>query len=245
MTEMNYAGYIDFSSIEWPDHTSSVLFFRGCNAGCFYCYNKHILAGDNCVSLDVIKDKINGSKPFVEAIVMSGGECTEQPDALYELLKYTKSIGLKTGLYTNGCNPDIIFVLLKENLIDMISLDIKATWENYPSLTAIKDTSSIKKSLSLCIMASRTNKLEYFNVNTTVFKSNLSDIFGIDLYLPSDINQTITKGIIKPESGECVSDEEFMYAIKEYTDPYILTRPVTVKMANQIHKYFPCSDVAM
>ena len=72
-----------------------------------------------------------------------------QLDALIELLTYIKGIGLKTKLDTSGIYPDKIEKLLDLELLDFVSLDVKAPFEKYRKVTGANVGSQVKKSMKL------------------------------------------------------------------------------------------------
>ena len=48
------AGIQDISSIDYPEHICSVIFFQGCNLRCRFCYNSAELGFKKKSSLDSI-----------------------------------------------------------------------------------------------------------------------------------------------------------------------------------------------
>jgi pyruvate formate lyase activating enzyme len=65
------------------------------------------------------------SKPFVNALVLSGGEPLLQPQACAGLFRLARSLHLATGLETSGCFPGHLETLLAKGLVDKVFLDIK------------------------------------------------------------------------------------------------------------------------
>ena len=60
----------------------------------------------------------------VDAVCITGGEPCIHKD-LPDFISRIKQLGLKVKLDSNGTNPDMLSYLLKNNLIDFISMDIK------------------------------------------------------------------------------------------------------------------------
>ncbi len=133
--QINLGGIIPLSTNEWKDHVSTVVFFNRCPFNCSYCHNKQMLAAKNYVDIQQVKDVIKNSIPFINSVCYSGGECTMQPEALKELLYFSKLLGLKNMVETNGYYPNIIKELYKENLVDHLFIDIKTTKEEYFNIT--------------------------------------------------------------------------------------------------------------
>ena len=85
------------------------------------------------VRLDAYPQQINlddasqraSSKPFVNALVLSGGEPLLQPQACAGLFRLARSLHLATGLETSGCFPGRLETLLAKGLVDKVFLDLK------------------------------------------------------------------------------------------------------------------------
>ena len=119
--KINYAGRHHLSTVDWPGHASYTIFLRGCPMSCPHCQNPHIRTGETYVDLIDLAQDILSAKPFVSALVISGGEPTMQPDACTELRIWAQALGLKTAIETSGCRPipsgfDKIFLDLKTSL---------------------------------------------------------------------------------------------------------------------------------
>jgi len=65
------------------------------------------------------------SKPFVNALVLSGGEPLLQPQACAGLFRLARSLHLATGLETSGCFPGRLETLLAKGQVDKVFLDLK------------------------------------------------------------------------------------------------------------------------
>lgn len=113
--------------LDFPGKIATVFWFARCNLRCPYCYNPHFvqLAEDTqYYTLEKLRAFLNERRGFLDAVVMSGGECTLSP-TLPQLCRLAKSLGLAVKIDTNGGRPEMIRALLDENLIDFVSLDIK------------------------------------------------------------------------------------------------------------------------
>ena len=85
----------------------------------------HTLKSREFVELDFVKEQIRNSRPFVSAVVFSGGEPLMQK-AIVPLTEFTKGLGLLVGIHTNGCYPEMAAELVKRKLVDKFFIDIKA-----------------------------------------------------------------------------------------------------------------------
>ena len=144
-----YVGGTLISSVEFHGNMSLVIFMSKCPLACRYCHNVELLEDDTQKTFEEVKKDIDHSADFIDAVVISGGEPLMQLDALIELFTYIKSIGLKTKLDTSGIYPEKIEKLLELELLDFVSLDIKAPFEKYKKVTGAKVGSQVKKSMKL------------------------------------------------------------------------------------------------
>jgi len=147
---MKIGGIQAQSLIDWPDEVCAVFFAIGCNFRCPFCYNIDlVLEKSKIIPEKEIENFLEERKNFLDAIMLSGGEPTMQKD-LPEFIKKIRSYGYKTGIETNGTNPDMIERLLKEKLLDFIAMDIKSDFESYEKAVGIKvDIKKIQKSIEL------------------------------------------------------------------------------------------------
>lgn len=132
---MEIVSIIKDSFQEYEGQQSLVLFSKGCCWDCVYCYNKEQLV-DSPKSMgeakEVIKQNID---PLTDAVVFLGGEPTIWGESLIEAVRYVKSLGLKTKLFTCGSNPDVVLDLLKEDLLDALSMDFKSPPKTFNEIT--------------------------------------------------------------------------------------------------------------
>lgn len=145
--KVNYAGAIPFSTLDWRGKAATTIFFRGCPLRCAYCQNHQYLDESKYVELDFVKDQIKKSKPFVSAIVFSGGEPLMQ-DAIVPLAEFVREVGLLIGIHTNGCCPEMANELVKRKLVDKFFIDIKAPPDNpelYGKVTGCGEYEAVKK----------------------------------------------------------------------------------------------------
>ncbi|MTK63276.1 MAG: anaerobic ribonucleoside-triphosphate reductase activating protein [Methanobacterium sp.] len=141
-------GGIIFSSIEYSSNTSLVIFTAGCMLKCPYCHNADIIDRGDMWDIKEIFKKIDESLCFIDSVVVSGGEPLRQHLKVYEILKYSKSLGLKTKLDTNGYYPSKLKKLIK--LVDYVALDIKAPFPKYKKIIGEQIGPQIRKSMEIC-----------------------------------------------------------------------------------------------
>jgi pyruvate formate lyase activating enzyme len=93
------------------------------------------------------------SKPFVDALVLSGGEPLQQPETCSRLFRLARSLHLATGLETSGCFPGRLEMLLAKGLVDKVFLDIKTSLDepDYEIATGRGGMAAqVAKSLAIC-----------------------------------------------------------------------------------------------
>lgn len=181
---------------------TTVVFFRGCPLRCPHCQNRELQAGENLVELHEVMSQIVSqvkgemknistffdnseqidlneacdrvtAKPFVNALVLSGGEPLMQPKPAAAVFRVARDLGLKTGLETSGCYPDQLSKILRENLVDKIFLDVKAILceQEYTKATGVRGISPlVEESLRTCF-ASGVD----LEIRTTIFPEMPSD----------------------------------------------------------------------
>ena len=144
-----YIGGTVISSVEFHGNMSLVIFMSKCPLACRYCHNVELLEDNTEWSLEKVISEIDSSADFLDAVVISGGEPLVQTDAVIEILKHVRKIGLKTKLDTSGIYPDKIMELLDLKLLDYVSLDVKTTFSKYRKITGANVGFNVKKSMKL------------------------------------------------------------------------------------------------
>ena len=120
---MRVGGIIDISTKDIPQRTAMVIFTVGCNLGCGFCHNKHLLNKDVGRDIDISQLIENvRSNLLVSGVSISGGEPTLQKD-LFNLCKEIKKLGKYISIDTNGTNPNVLTKIFP--YINRIALDLK------------------------------------------------------------------------------------------------------------------------
>ncbi|MBL7150488.1 anaerobic ribonucleoside-triphosphate reductase activating protein [Candidatus Microgenomates bacterium] len=139
---MNIRGYLQTSVNEWPGKIAAVVWVANCNLRCSFCQNRDLIF--NPAKLSEISEKeifrdLKERKKWVDALIITGGEPTLQPD-LASFLKKIKKIGFLIMIETNGTRPDIMAKLLDGQMVDRISMDIKGPLdESYAKIAGKRD----------------------------------------------------------------------------------------------------------
>lgn len=114
---MSFSVYIKEASISFGTDTdgekvSYNLFFSGCskNPKCKGCHNPNLQTRDESCKEELfewIEEIKFCASELVEALVFLGGEPLDQPDAVFELAKEARELGMETWLYTSHEYQDI------------------------------------------------------------------------------------------------------------------------------------------
>lgn len=125
---MQIVNFIKDSTVECsPFEWGLTLFSLGCNFHCKMCegYNyEKVMNPKNVIgsAIDIIRDNIT---PLHDCVVFIGGEPTIWGDELEEALDFCHENGLKTKIFSNGFNCDIIEEINNRKLCDAWSIDFK------------------------------------------------------------------------------------------------------------------------
>ena len=193
-----YVGGTVISSVEFHGNMSLVIFMSKCPLACRYCHNVELLEDNTERSLEEIKEEIDSSADFLDAIVISGGEPLVQTDDVIEILKYVRQIGLKTKLDTSGIYPEKIKKILDLDLLDYVSLDVKTTFSKYRKITGANVGFQVKKSMDYINDAGVHLEIRTTYVPTLHTKKdiiNLVDEINADIYT---IQQFRNKNVLDP-----------------------------------------------
>lgn len=217
-----YLGGTLISSVEFHGNMSLVLFMSKCPLACRYCHNVELIEDNTEKSFDEVKSEIDNACDFIDAVVVSGGEPLMQLDALIEIFEYVKSINLKTKLDTSGIYPDKIEKLLELELLDFVSLDVKAPFDKYGHITGANIGLQVKKSMQLLNNDSNVNlELRTTYVPTLHTKEDICNIVNNaegDIYT---IQQFRNKNVLDPKLEKVeVPNPLELREIAEFIKPY-------------------------
>ncbi len=198
-----------FTLIDYPDKTACIIWFAGCNMRCSYCYNPDIVLGKGKKSFEDVYLFLSKRKNLLDAVVLSGGECTMHQH-LHDFISKIKAMGFLVKIDTNGSNPSLIKTLLSENLIDYVSLDFKAPKNKFQQTTQSNLYAGFEDTLELLVASDI-----QFEVRTTFHSELLSanDLkemathlkaknYNHTFYVQQHINNTATIGNI----GKSIND---------------------------------------
>ncbi|MBF8263953.1 MAG: pyruvate radical-activating enzyme [Parachlamydiales bacterium] len=150
---MKIGGIAPFTTIDFPDALAAVLFCQGCPWRCGYCHNPHLQSCSAKAAYDWprILNFLKMRQGFLDAVVFSGGEPTQQPD-LISAIQDVRKMGFKIGLHTAGMHPDPLQTVLP--YVDWVGMDIKAPFDDYEKITRIPKSGLTAKMSASHILAS-------------------------------------------------------------------------------------------
>lgn len=150
---MIICGYEKFSMVDYDGNIACTVFTGGCNFRCPFCHNAPLVIGDLAqeqMNGEEVFDYLQKRKGLVDAVCVTGGEPTLQPD-LAEFLQQVRDMGYKTKLDTNGLRPDVVEKILAKGLVDYVAMDVKNSPQKYPLTVGLDrvDISKIQASIDL------------------------------------------------------------------------------------------------
>jgi pyruvate formate lyase activating enzyme len=169
-------GITPFSLLDYKDYTSCIVWFSRCNMKCLYCYNPELVFGKGVYDYQYVLDFLDKRKGLLDGVVLSGGECTIHSN-FYQFVQAIKSRGYKVKIDTNGLRPLVIGRLIKNNLVDFISLDFKTHQTDFEDLTGSKKFSQFEKTLEILLESKNA-----FEVRSTIHS---------ELIRPKDLEKMI------------------------------------------------------
>jgi pyruvate formate lyase activating enzyme len=167
-------GFIETSFVDWPGKIASIIFLPQCNFRCPYCHNYELVLDPDqfdSFPIDYIVGKLRHFRSWVDGVCITGGEPTLVAN-LTQLIKTVRDEGMLIKLDTNGSRPEIVEQLIRDRLVDSISMDIKAPLEEeiYSRCAGVKiNLDAIKESIALL----RLNRIPY-QFRTTVVPTLLT-----------------------------------------------------------------------
>lgn len=167
---MSIAGFLPFTTIDFPEKLSCVVFFAGCMFKCRYCHNHDLVTQkvDHHISWPEILAELKKRKKILDAVVFSGGEPLLEKN-LENYIDDAKSLGYQIGLHTTGYDfPHFAKILPKLNYV---GFDIKAPFKDYDKITLLKNSAiNVRQSAKLLIQSG-----VFYEFRTTVHPLLLSN----------------------------------------------------------------------
>jgi len=123
---MKIGGLQKVSLIDFPAHIAAVVFTKGCNFRCPFCFNRElVLETAPTISQTTVLNFLKQRCGLLDGVAITGGEPSLQSD-LKEFLLVVKKMGYPTKIDTNGSLPVKLKKVLHKTLLDYVALDFKA-----------------------------------------------------------------------------------------------------------------------
>ena len=138
---MIFCGYEKFSMVDFDGKIACTVFTGGCNFRCPFCHNAPLVVGNlksQQIDESEVFDYLQKRKGLVDAVCVTGGEPTLQPD-LCDFLAKVRSMGYATKLDTNGLRPDVLKAVLDDKLVDYVAMDVKNSPEKYAHTVGVQN----------------------------------------------------------------------------------------------------------
>lgn len=151
---MKIKGFQGTSLLDFPGRVASLVFFGGCNLTCPFCHNPSLVLDPEQYPdypRDVILDELKSRMPFVDGVVISGGEPTLDPECI-NFVREIKGLGLAVKLDTNGLRPDVLQKMIDQELIDYLAFDLKTAPGRYGEMhSAPVDLGALQRSIAMTL----------------------------------------------------------------------------------------------
>lgn len=215
--------------IDFPGRVACTVFTIGCNFRCPFCHNKDLITQQlfNQANLPAIKESdffefLKKRKKILDGVCITGGEPTLQTD-LIDFCQKINNLGLEVKLDSNGSLPDVLEKLINKKLIDFISMDIKADFDNYQNAAnAQVKMTNIKKSIKLILESGLEYELRTTVVPTIHNQENLVQMAKDLANLAKNIDYPVDKinFFIQNFRPENCLDEKFL-EIEPFTNKQV------------------------
>lgn len=172
-------GIQSVSTVDWSGHVISLIFTAGCNFRCPFCQNSALLSmkSGKETEFHVLLKRVKMDLALADSIGFTGGEPCLQPELILETFKWSRKIGVKTFLNTNGSLPSVIETLVNEQLLDYVAFDVKAPLRSniYSRVIGVSSDveniiNNIKDTIRIC-----SSRVPDFEVRTTIVPNLIDD----------------------------------------------------------------------
>ncbi|HNW05487.1 MAG TPA: anaerobic ribonucleoside-triphosphate reductase activating protein [archaeon] len=197
---LKISGLEKLSTIDYPDKLACVIFLKGCNFSCGFCYNKELVVPEFFnTRKDMLESEIHyfldRRKGQLEAVVLTGGEPTIYGQELIDFIKKIKEKGYLVKLDTNGSNPEVLEKIVSQNLVDYIAMDLKDDFDNYSEYTAVP-VENIKRSFEIVKNAKTPHEFRittHPDLTLSAFNKLVDLAKGHKIYVQEFVNENTIK----------------------------------------------------
>jgi pyruvate formate lyase activating enzyme len=218
-----FSGVQDLSSVDYPGHMCSVVFFQGCNLKCRFCYNFSQQAINKVSKKTYLNDifrQLQKNLGVIDSIILSGGEAMIYEYAILKIKDWAKEHELLFGVETNGTFNERLHKLLKNNVFDFVAMDIKSEFnkEDYKKITGFSQIyKQFEKSFE---MLKKSSVPHEFRMTVTPTLHTINSIQKInDKVKPSKLilqRFQSGEGVMDKTLNDKVFSAEFIKELKKY-----------------------------
>jgi len=152
---LRVGGFEPLTTVEWRGRLSAVVFLQGCPWRCRYCHNAELapLTAPGMTPWAEVFERLRARRGFLDAVIFSGGEPTLQSE-LPEALREVADLGFEVALHTNGYDPAALQRALDSDAVDLVALDVKAPFDDYPTITQVPASGAPARESARLLLAS-------------------------------------------------------------------------------------------
>lgn len=204
---MKIGGLQKVSLIDYPGKICATVFGQGCNFACPYCHNPELVDPglyNACIAEENIFDYLEKRRGRLEAVTITGGEPTIQPDII-QFAREIRDMGYLVKIDTNGSRPEVLEQLLRKKLVDYVAMDIKAPLNKYDDTTRTPGSNQMIRQSIEIVMSSGID----YEFRTTVVKSQLNkaDLLAIGRLIKEASLYVLQRYVPAKPLEKCFSDE--------------------------------------
>ncbi len=135
--DLAIAGFVPFSSIDWPTRLAATVFLQGCPWNCAYCQNPELIDPHppGTIAWLTVRETLGRRVGLLDGVVFSGGEPLRQA-ALADAVAEVRDMGFEAAVHTAGSYPGRLETLLPS--LAWVGLDIKAPPRLYGAVTGVE-----------------------------------------------------------------------------------------------------------
>lgn len=179
---MKIGGIHKFSLIDFPKKIAALIFTQGCNFRCPFCHNPELVLPRRFqlpLPVAEVIDFLKFRFGKLDGVVVTGGEPLIQ-DGVEDFIAQIKQIGYAVKLDTNGSSPAKLNRLIKNDLLDYIAMDLKASIDNYAKVCGVPvNLDNILKSMELIRMSGIPYEFRTTMVKNLHHKTEIEQIAGL------------------------------------------------------------------
>ena len=180
---MRIGGFQKFSLSDFPGCPAAIVFTQGCNFRCPFCHNGALIPETPNDGLlipeEYVLSYLHSRAGKLDGLVVTGGEPTLQK-RLAPFLRRVREIGYRTKIDTNGSRPDVIARLISEDLVDFISMDVKAPPRLYDRLTGVSaPIDDITRSIELLSLSGIEHEFRTTRVSALLSDDEMDGVAGM------------------------------------------------------------------